>query len=95
MPEKEEIERFSGTSRGRVELCAGVLQAIQQRRERNIMTGTIEANEMDNAKVNQQQFQNKVNKDVEKDEIANVNTEVIDNKELQVENQNEVQSSND
>lgn len=95
MPEKEEIERFSGTSRGRVELCAGVLQAILQRRERNIMTGTIEANEMDNAKVNQQQFQNKVNKDVEKDEIANVNTEVIDNKELQVENQNEVQSSND
>ena len=92
MPEKEEIERFSGTSRGRVELCAGVLQAIQQRRERNIMTGSIEANEMNNAKINQDEFQKNVNKDISKDEIVNNNNDLVESNEIQA--LNEAESTN-
>lgn len=90
MPTKEELERFSGTSRGRLEFCTGVLETINQRFQRNLMNTCIKGLEENANKINQEEFQSVVNKDVEKDnEIAN--NEVVNTNEIQVEN-NEIKN---
>ena len=89
---KEDIERFSGTSKDRLEFCAGVLEAINQRFQRNLMAtsieGTIENN--NNNKI-QEEFQNDLNKDIQKDEINN-NNEIVDINDIKLDN--EAQNSN-
>ena len=86
IPTKEELERFSGTSRGRLEFCTGVLETINQRFQRNLMNTCIQGVEEKANKINQEEFQNTVNKDVEKDNNLGSN-EVIENNEIQVENE--------
>ena len=92
LPKKEDIERFSGTSRARLEFCLGVLQSIKQRFERNLMTTAIDGDLENDNKVNQNEFQSIVNKDINKDEIINNNNDLVESNEIQVEN--EAQSTN-
>lgn len=92
LPKKEDIERFSGTSRGRLEFCLGVLQSIKQRFERNLMATAIDGDLENDNKVNQNEFQSIVNKDINKDEIINNNNDLVESNEIQVEN--EAQSTN-
>ena len=87
LPAKEDIERFSGTSRQRLELCVGVLQTIQQRFQRNLMTNSIDIANLANANVNQDEFQNKINNDIQKDEVININNEVVENNDINIENE--------
>lgn len=54
-PRKEDIERFSGTTRRRVELCVGILKTIE--REKNIVDAVIDLSKEDN----QNEFYNDLN----------------------------------
>ena len=92
LPDRADIERFSGTSRERLELCVGVLATIQQRSQRNLMIHSIGDANLSNANVNQDEFQNKINNDIQKDEVVNINNEVVENNDIEI--QNEAHNSN-
>ena len=74
LPDKEDIERFSGTSKARLEFCVGVLKSIEQRFQRTQMTDLIRSNEIianQNKENNiQDNFQNDLNNQIEKEAPA-------------------------
>ena len=83
IPTAEEINRFSGTSKNRLEFCVGVIKTIQQRFLRNGMTDSIENNEL----IEKQSKQNNFQKDL--------NNDVVDNNKLNPEDEFEIIKSND
>ncbi len=86
LPDSNDVERFSGTSKKRLNFCLGVLKTINQRKERNLMTETINNKDL-NTNNDQDVFQQKLNNDIKKDNEIKINNEIdINNNEIQVEN---------
>ena len=79
LPTPEEIARFSGTSKNRLNFCVGVLKGLQQQKEKTQMIEAIRTNEFSKKQnVVQESFQKDLNKDMEEFEVISHNKNDID-----------------